>query len=152
MRSRLPFGCCHAHVLAAVMVWPAAGGAAAADDAASATLARLRDAGQLSCRPALPHFCENVHVRCSGRTTVPTFEFMLRTTGATGTLELVTASEEFRQRYENANVEWDKDGGYALLWPREGPGYVKLLPDGKYVFRHYIQGLGIMSLGHCRAE
>ena len=27
---------------------------------------------------------------------------------------------------------------------------LKLLADGKYVFRHYIGSLGVMSLGTCR--
>jgi hypothetical protein len=75
---------------------------------------------------------------------------MLRTTSSTGSPELVTTSEEFRQRYENANVEWDKDSGYVLLWPQAANGYVKLLSDGRYVFRHYIQGRGVMSLGQCK--
>lgn len=90
-----------------------------------------------------------MHVRCSGRTSVATFEFKLRTGAGTGKVELLTNSEEFQQRYENANVEWDKDGGYVLLTPQAGNGYVKLLADGKYVFRHYIRSAGVMSLGHC---
>jgi hypothetical protein len=81
---------------------------------------------------------------------VPTFEFTLRTQGSAGSLELVATSEAFQRRCEGAHVEWDKDGGYTLLWLEEGPGYVKLLVDGRYVFRHCIQGLGVMSLGQCR--
>ena len=91
-----------------------------------------------------------MHVRCSGQTSVPTFEFTLRTTRSRGSLELATASEEFQQRYQNAGVEWDKDSGYVLLRPRATNGYVKLLADGSYVFRHYIQSRGIMSLGQCK--
>lgn len=91
-----------------------------------------------------------MHVRCSGQTSVATFEFTLRATGNTGTVELVTAAAEFQQRYENADVEWDKDGGYVLLSPKAANGYVKLLADGKYVFRHYIQSTGVMSLGQCK--
>ena len=89
-------------------------------------------------------------MRCSGKTPLPTFEFKLRTTGSTGLVQLLTASEEFQRVYENANVEWDKDGDYVLLSPKATNGYVKLMSDGKYVFRHYIQSVGVMSLGRCK--
>jgi len=138
------------HLLVLCSAMLGAHAAAAASETADATLRNLRQAGEVSCQPTEPHFCENVHVRCSGRTSVPTFAFKLRTTGGTGALELTTTSEEFQRQYENANVEWDKDGGYAMLWPKTANGYVKLLADGKYVFRHYIQSRGVMSLGHCK--
>lgn len=81
---------------------------------------------------------------------MPTFEFKLRTAGGTGPVQLLTASEEFQRRYEDASVEWDKDGGYVLLTPKAANGYVKLMAGGKYVFRHYLQSVGVMSLGHCK--
>ena len=138
------------HLLVSGIAWLGTNGAAVANETAVATLLKLRQAGEVSCQPTLPHFCENMHVRCSGQTSVPTFEFMLRTTSSTGSLELATTSEEFQQRYENANVEWDKDSGYVLLWPKATDGYVKLLSDGRYVIRHYIQSRGVMSLGQCK--
>lgn len=127
-----------------------ASGEAFANDSPVTTLLKRQQATEVSCLPTLPHFCENMHVRCSGRTPVATFEFKLRTKAGTSTVELLTAAEEFQQRYENANVEWDKDGGYVLLTPQAANGYVKLLADGKYVFRHYIHSAGVMSLGHCK--
>ena len=102
----------------------------------------------MSCRSPEPFFCENVHVRCAGRTPVPTFPFALRS--AAGSVVLVTEETEFQQRYEGAKVSWDEDGTYVLLQPKDAPGYVKLLADGKYVFRHYLGGQGVMSLGACR--
>jgi hypothetical protein len=73
-----------------------------------------------------------------------------RARGRADSLELVTPAEELQRRYENADVEWDKDGEYVLLQPKAAKGYLKLLGDGKYVFRHYIQDVGVMSLGKCR--
>ena len=90
-----------------------------------------------------------MHVRCSGKTAVPTFEFKLRTSGSTGRVQLLDAPEEFQRMYENADVEWGKDGDYVLLSPKATNGYLKLNADGKYVFRHYTRGVGIMSLGYC---
>jgi len=121
-----------------------AASAAAADD----PLQTLKRGGEVSCRSAEPFFCENVHVRCAGRTTVPTFPFVLRP--AAGSVVLVTEASEFQQRYENANVKWDEEGTYVLLQPKGAPGYLKLLADGRYVFRHYVQSVGVMSLGRCR--
>ena len=123
----------------------AAAAAAGADDD---PLHTLRQGGEVSCRSPEPFFCENVHVRCAGRTPVPTFPFILRSEG--GSVVLATEVSEFQQRYEHAEVSWDEDGTYVLLQPRGAPGYVKLLEDGKYVFRHYLQGTGVMSLGRCR--
>jgi hypothetical protein len=135
------------HLVSGV-AWLSFAGAAAAAGAADAALLKLRQGGEVSCQATEPFFCENVHVRCGGRTSVRTFQFALRS--AAGSVELVTATQEFQRRYENANVEWDKDGTYVLLRPKATNGYVKLLADGKYIFRHYIQSLGVMSLGHCR--
>jgi len=99
----------------------------------------LRQGGEVSCRSAEPFFCENA---------VPTFPFILRS--AAGSVVLVTEQSEFEQRYANAEVRWGEDGTYVLLQPKGAPGYLKLLADGKYVFRHYRQGVGVMSLGRCR--
>ena len=125
-------------------------GAALAAETADAVLLKLRQGGKVSCQTTAPFFCENVHVRCSGRTSVRTFRFDLRATGRAGSLELVTAAEEFQRRYENADVEWDKDGDYVLLQPKAEKGYLKLLADGRYVFRHYMKDVGVMSLGSCK--
>lgn len=128
--------------------------ASAAAAAASATpddvLSKLRQGGAVSCRPTLRYFCENVHVRCSGRSSVPTFSFELRVTGSAGTLQAASAAEEIQRLYENAIVEWDKENDYVLLAPKASNGYLKLRSDGKYVFRHYVQSIGVMSLGRCK--
>lgn len=125
-------------------------GLAVADDAAESAVARLARAGSLACRPELPHFCDNVHVRCVGFTKVPTFAFTLRATPQKGSLEPAEGAEDFRQRYEGAQIEWDRNGEYVLLQPTGSNGYVKLFADGRYVFRHYEQAKGVMSLGQCR--
>ena len=125
----------------------AAAVASATDDD---VLLKLRQGGALSCQPTLRYFCENVHVRCIGRTSVPTFPFELRVTGVTGTLEAASAAEEVQRQYENAVVEWSKEGDYVLLVPTASNGYLKVLSDGKYIFRHYVQNAGVMSLGHCK--
>lgn len=138
------------NLLAAGIAWLASASLVVANEANTATLLKLRQGGELSCQPTLPHFCENMHVRCSGKTTVPTFEFSLRNATTTVALELTTTAEDFQRQYQSQNVEWDKGGSYVLLSPKASNGYIKLHSDGKYVLRHYIQGLGVMSLGHCK--
>ncbi len=135
-------------VLVPVVAWLGLAGAAPAAETADTPLRKLRQGGEVSCQAKEPVFCENVHVRCSGRTSVRTFPFALR--AAAGTIELVTATPEFQRGYQDASVEWDNDGTYVLLQPKRTNGYVKLLADGKYVFRHYIGSVGVMSLGTCR--
>jgi hypothetical protein len=91
-----------------------------------------------------------MHVRCAGQTAVATFPFKLRFAPASNTVALLTQDEENGSNYTDASSEWAQDGSYLLLLPPNAGGYVKLLGDGKYVFRHYISGRGVMSLGHCR--
>lgn len=136
-------GALPALVSAAALAVAAPSGAATGDP-----LLRLRQSGEAACLPAEPFFCENVHVRCSGRSSVRTFPFALRAAG--GSVELVTTAQEFQLAYRDARVEWDQDGSYVLLLPRGMNGYVKLHAGGSYVFRHYIGSLGVMSLGSCR--
>lgn len=135
-------------ILISGVAWLGFAGAAPAAGTAGTPLLELRQGGEVSCQAKEPFFCENVHVRCSGRTSVRTFPFALRS--AAGTVELVTATQEFQRGYQDASVEWDEDGTYVLLLPKRTNGYVKLLADGQYVFRHYIGSLGVMSLGACR--
>jgi hypothetical protein len=98
----------------------------------------------------LPYFCENIHVRCSRRTSVPTFPFRLRVTASVGSLEPASAAEDVQPRYANTIVEWDKDDDHVLLLPKASNGYLKVFSDGKYIFRHYVQDAGVMSLGYCK--
>jgi hypothetical protein len=137
------------HRLTAAAAWALVGATVAASEAERPPLLALRQGAELSCQPALPYFCENVHVRCVGLTTVAASPFKLRVAAGSPTVALVI-DDENQARYQDAEVEWAEDGSYLLLSPRSANGYVKLLADGKYIFRHYIQGRGVMSLGHCK--
>ena len=113
-------------------------------------LSRLKHERQIACQPSAPYFCANVHVSCSGRTTVPTFPFSLRITPTGGgALEAPPGSAVFVEQYSDAQVEWSTEGLYVIVRPARSSGYIKLFRDGKYVFRHYPQHEGVMSLGQC---
>lgn len=100
----------------------------------------------VDCAPALPYFCANVHVSCSGRTDVPTFAFRLHAKDDRGWIE--AESHAIREQYRDARVDRDEDT--VILRSRRGGGYIRLLASGKYSFRHYAGDAGIMSYGHCR--
>lgn len=100
----------------------------------------------VDCTPALPTFCANIHVSCSGRTDVPTFAFRLHAKDGHGWIE--AEAHAIREQYRDARVA--RDGDAVILRPRQGAGYIKLLANGKYSFRHYAGDTGIMSYGHCR--
>lgn len=128
----------------------ALGAAAAGDARATSVLDALRQTGEVSCQPALPFFCANLHVSCAGKTPIPTFAFRLRAAGATGSIEAAPGTEDVRRPFEGAHLAWDEAGAYVILRSAATNGYVKLLADGRYSFRHYVQHTGVMSIGHCR--
>ena len=136
-----------ASIIAALVPWS---GNTAANESAPGPLGTLRQGAELSCQSPEPYFCENMHVRCAGRTTVATFPFTLRAEAGGALVALTPVDAEGPGAYQHAKVEWAEDHSYLLLSPRVGSGYVKVLADGKYVFRHYIQSRGVMSLGQCQ--
>jgi hypothetical protein len=103
----------------------------------------------VDCRPALPFFCGNIHVACSGRTEVRTFPFRFHANASRGWIESTSDASGIKTPYENASVDWGKEGAYVILRPQGRGGYIKLLANGKYSFRHYSQDVGIMSYGYC---
>jgi len=121
-----------------------------AGEASDNALERLRETGEVSCEPSLPYFCRNLHVSCSGRTSLPTFPFRLRATLTQGSIESAAGTERVRAPYASARIEWDGGGGYVILRPARAKGYLKLLADGTYSLRHYARELGLMSIGRCR--
>lgn len=124
-------------------------GLAVGGDAPQSAIAKLAQAGKVSCQPSLPFFCGNIHVACSGATSIKTFPFKLRATFTDGSIESTSATGGIREQYASARVEWQSDGAYVILRPRLANGYIRLLSDGTYSFRHYVQHVGMMSRGHC---
>ena len=128
----------------------AAPGFAAGSDAPQSATAKLTQAGEISCQPVFPVFCSNIHVACSGPSSMKTFPFKLRATTTAGSIESNSDTGGIREQYENARVEWESGGASVILRPRQASGYVKLLSDGTYVIRHYVAPhTATMSRGNC---
>jgi hypothetical protein len=123
---------------------------AEAGDARPSPIEKLAQAGEISCQPALPVFCANIHVACSGPTDRKAFPFRLRASRTQGSLETDADTAGVAEQYANGRVEWDGAKAYVIVRPREANGYVKLLADGTYSFRHYSRHAATMSRGHCR--
>lgn len=112
---------------------------------------RLAQPLAVDCEPALPYFCANVHVSCSGRTDLRTFPFRLTVAADRGSIDAGAGAAGIARRYVGARVDRGPDAAYLILRPAEGAGYIKLLASGRYSFRYYdAREAGIMSYGHCR--
>ena len=123
--------------------------AAAAVEQPRTAIAVLAQTGKVSCEPWLPVFCSNIHVSCSGPTSIKTFPFTLRATRTHGSIESAADTAGMTEQYENGRVEWSEEEGYVILRPHQTNGYIKMLADGRYSFRHYLQHDGTMSHGLC---
>ena len=113
-------------------------------------VATLRRSGELRCEPLWPQFCANVHVTCTGHTSIAARPFRVLAAGAMVHIDATPADDNVLKPYAKARVEWDPQGAYVLLSPELGNGYFKLQADGRYSIRHYVQSQGVMSIGSCR--
>lgn len=112
-------------------------------------IAKLAQTGEVFCRPSQPYFCGNMHVSCSGQTSIETFSFTLKANRSRGTIESASGTASLATQYADGRIEWDREGKYVILLPSLASGYIKLLADGTYSFRHYAQDTGVMSIGRC---
>lgn len=117
--------------------------------AAADAVSTLRATGKVTCRPSLPNFCHNMHVACSGKTSVQTFSFTLRASAAGASLQGPPGARAVLEPYRSGTIEWAPASEYVIIRPGAANGYVKLLSNGNYIFRHYLQHEGVMSLGTC---
>lgn len=112
---------------------------------AASTCAR---ALEVQCEPAHPVFCMNIHAGCAGRTETAAPPFKLRADAGRGSIESPDA--DMRELYANGRAEWEDGETRVIVRPERGQGYIRLLADGRYVFRYYRGDAGIMSYGTCR--
>ena len=103
----------------------------------------------VECLPALPVFCQNIHVSCAGPTELRTFPFKLRVVPGRGWIEAAPEAADFQRQYADARIEWGEADASVILRPRDRQGYIKLAADGSFSFRHYPQDTGVMAYGRC---
>ena len=124
---------------------------AVAGDVPATVLSKLATTGEVACQPALPFFCGNIHVACSGRTTIRTFAFKMRAGPSRGSIESGSDTAGVSELYQDGPVAWESANTSVILRPHAGSGYIKVLANGTYSFRLYAQGQGdgVMSYGRC---
>jgi len=94
-----------------------------------------------TCRPALPVFCRNVHVGCSGRTKIPTAEIEVVLTGTTAQLN-------FADRATVVSGQITK-GDDLVINLADDRAWIRIQADGRYSHRIYPDGKAAMSYGIC---
>lgn len=95
------------------------------------------EAADLRCIPALPVFCANVHIGCSGRTVLPTQEFSVSPTR-------ITFSDGSGWRVDQAV----SDSG--SVYRRQGAkDWVRINPKGAFSQRIYRENGPLMTYGRC---
>lgn len=108
-------------------------------------VSELLNSGTVTCQPALPYFCENIHVGCSGRSKVPASPFKIT---VNGDLAQITLSDLRRA----GNFNGVDDDGAVVFRLHPTQDYIKLLPSGEFNYRHYVKRGALMSYGECTHE
>jgi hypothetical protein len=118
----------------------------------SDVLTMLREGRPLVCEPEEAFFCGNMHVSCAGKTNLATFPFHLQVADEKATFVALSDHEVYTALFLTSRVEWGSDAPYLVISPTTAKGYIKIFPNGRYVFRFYPskESDGVMSLGLCR--
>lgn len=118
----------------------------AAPQSVTAELART---GTATCEPARAFFCENIHLGCSGRSTIPTVSFDIKIKAKHAWLKQTPDTSEPTMAPRSGPIEWANVDAYVIVWLRPRPDYLKISSDGRYSFRHTSRGMATMSNGTC---
>lgn len=110
---------------------------------------KLGHGGKITCEPTGNFFCHNIHIGCSGRSSLDTFRFEVQVTGSDGHVRSGSDAHDIVEAYAGARVDRAAGDEYVILRPRGRDGYIKLQADGRYSFRYYLDGTGLMSHGRC---
>ena len=117
-----------------------------ADAAPTAVTERLAREETARCRPAVDVFCRNIHVSCSGRSSIPTAPFELQIRNGRARL---AQSGSVVAVDDTAPIEWAVGRAYFIVRLQPRPGYLKILADGTYSQRIYVGETAYMSYGRC---
>jgi len=94
-----------------------------------------------ACKPALPVFCRNIHVSCSGKTTIPTSPFEIFLTGSSAYVVFGKSGKQIAD-----SVTGSGDRVVRLSQSRD---WIRIRTNGRYSHRTYRDGHAAMSYGLC---
>ena len=109
---------------------------------------RLTRGESLSCTPAYPVFCANIHFACSGHSRVPTEDLSVVLVGDSAVLTPTTATGDAATR--RGPARFGERDAYLLVRFEPARDYFKVEADGRYSHRIYRRGGALMSRGTCR--
>lgn len=118
--------------------------------AGESVTARLARGSSATCLPTLRNFCENIHIGCSGRSAIETFSFVVTANADKASLERTSGDAASNMPPRSGPVEWAENDAYVVVRLAPAHGYLKILFDGSYSYRHYSRGTAYMSYGKCR--
>ena len=98
----------------------------------------LLAAALLSCTPALPFFCQNIHIGCAGRSRVETQSFEISDTTVTFT------DGTTWQTHHN------QDRNAAIFRHTNDRDWIRIEADHRFTLRRYENATALMTRGICK--
>lgn len=102
------------------------------------------DGAAFTCRPALPFFCRNVHVSCSGVTAIRTSVFKVQVFAEDASVHFAGKPSP-----DAAGISRGKDLIIRLTGTKD---WIRIEPGNRYSHRIYRGGRAAMSYGVCEQE
>ena len=100
----------------------------------------LLAAAVLTCTPALPFYCQNIHIGCAGRTTMPTQSFIIDN-------DRVTFSDTTLW-----HIRRQQDREAHILWRKNHRDWIRIEADGRFSLRRYDSATPMMTRGTCTTQ
>ena len=94
------------------------------------------------CQPLFPVFCQNIHIGCTGHTTLQAVGFSVTLSG-----------QQALVRFDNgdrAAAEMTVTNGEKILRFHGSQNWIRIETDGRYSHRVYRDKGALMSLGQCQ--
>lgn len=98
--------------------------------------------GGFACKPALPAFCRNIHVGCSGVTALPTSAFEVSIVDGAAQLDFEGSGAPLAGRVSGS--------GDVVIRLTDSRDWIRIEEDGRFSHRTYRDGRAAMSYGTCR--
>lgn len=105
---------------------------------------------ELTCTPTLDHFCANIHIGCAGRSALKTWAFKITTDGKQGAMS--SAKAQPTEPIREGEIKRDATHNSLILFLHPSKDYVRVLPTGKFSFRHYTKRGPLMTYGWCKVD
>ena len=102
----------------------------------------------VDCQSTEPFFCANVHISCSGQSRIKTFDFTLKVDGESGVVNVINANSEYEDSFAG-RITRGENGRYLIFRPNDSRDYFKVMADGSFSQRRYVNKNALMTYGRC---